>query len=673
MTVNEVSERYPHLLQPLAIRDVVFRNRLFVAPHNHATQAAETYPAVGGIMHYANIARGGAALVNCGSTQVDPLLRDPRIPPMVAFNTYDLNDVNGLHYYAQQVDAIHHFGAKASIELTELPFGGWMIPDHTGDVIDGSFKIRKLWRPVYGPMDMELPGGVEIKQMPEEEMGRIAEAFAVCAANAVKVGFDAILVHAGHGMLLSQFLDPLTNQRSDMYGGSHENRARFLKMVLERIRQKAGEDLIIELRISGDSLEPNGNHIEDVIEYLKFVEPLIDIAHISCGDGNFLKMTHIHPSDFLPPAPNIKYARKAKKSGVLSVPIATVGALQEPDVMEDILASGGADIISSARSYLSDPDFAKHVYDGAPDDVRPCIKCFSCLTGFTKNGLWTCSVNPRLGREHQLPLWDAPAAESRKVAVIGGGPAGMQTAITASDRGHRVILFEKTGELGGQIRTFENESFKYSTKKYKEYLIGQIQKRPIEVRLNTTATPAVVSEEKPDVVIPALGADRKIPPIKGLDNANVRFADEALENIDGLGEEVAIVGGGLTACEIACELGLHGKKVSVIGRRPRLAMDANNTYGIDIYRIMNETGVRQITGADCREITPDGVKYIDCEGRETKLKADTVIIAAGYCAKTKEALQYYSSARICRPVGDCVKARNIQAAVKEGFDAAICI
>ena len=668
-----MKRKYSHLLEPITIRDVTFRNRLFVAPHNHATQAAELYPTVGGITHYANIARGGAALVNCGSTQVDPLLRDPRIPPMVAFNTYDLNNTDGLHYYAQQADAIHHFGAKASIELTELPFGGWMIPDHTGDVIDGSFKMRKLWRPVYGPMDMELPGGVEIKQMPADEMDRIADAFAVCAFNAAKVGFDAILVHAGHGMLLSQFLDPKTNRRTDEFGGTHENRARFLKLVLERIRQKVGDRLIIELRISGDSLEPDGNHIEDVIKYLKFIEPLIDIAHISCGDGNFLKMTHIHPSDFLPPAPNAKYARAAKESGELTVPIATVGALQDLDVMEEILATGGADIISSARSYLSDPDFARHVYDSSPEDVRPCIKCYSCLTGFTKNGLWTCSVNPKLGREHQLPLWDAPAAKSKNVVIVGGGPAGMQAAITAADRGHRVTLFERNGELGGQIRTFENESFKYSTKKFKEYLIRQIDKRPIEVRLNTEATPEMIAQIHPDVVIPAIGAERKTPIIKGLENSNVRFADEALQHMNELGENIVIVGGGLTACEIACELGLHGKKASVIGRHSRLAMDANNTYGIDIYRTMNETGVCQITNADCREITSDGVVYVDSAGNEMTLEADTVIVATGYQAKTEEARQFYSSASICRPVGDCEKARTIQAAVKEGFDAAMCI
>jgi pyruvate/2-oxoglutarate dehydrogenase complex dihydrolipoamide dehydrogenase (E3) component len=153
----------------------------------------------------------------------------------------------------------------------------------------------------------------------------------------------------------------------------------------------------------------------------------------------------------------------------------------------------------------------------------------------------------------------------------------------------------------------------------------------------------------------------------------VRFADEALHNMDELGENIVIVGGGLTACEIACELGLHGKKASVIGRHSRLAMDANNTYGIDIYRTMNETGVCQITNADCREITSDGVVYVDSAGNEMTLEADTVIVATGYQAKTEEARQFYSSASICRPVGDCEKARTIQAAVKEGFDAAMCI
>lgn len=667
-----MAKKYAHLLEPITIKGVTFRNRLFVAPHNHATQGGESYPTTGGIMHYANIARGGAALVNCGSTQVDPLLRDPRLPKMVAFNTYDLMDYEGLHYYAQQVDAIHHFGAKASIELTELPYGGWMIQDHTGDVIDGSFREAKLIRPVYGPHDEELPNGTKVHQMPEEEMNRIADAFADCAANAASVGFDSVLIHAGHGMLLSQFLCPHSNHRTDAYGGSHENRARFLRMVLERIRQKVGNRLIIELRISGDTLEPDGNHIEDVIKYLQLLEDLIDIAHISCGGGNYLNMTTIHPSDFMTPAPNIKYARAAKESGLLHIPVATIGGLQDLDLMEEILATGGADIISGARTYISDPDFAKHVYEETPEDIRPCIKCYSCLTGFVKTGLWGCSVNPTLGREHQLPMWDDGAHAKKRVAVIGGGPAGMQAAITACDQGHEVVLFEKNTALGGKINAFDHESFKRSTKGYKEYLIRQLGKRPIDVRTGTEATPDMIAKEAFDVVIPAIGAEHFAPSIPGIDGSNVVFADEVFENAEALGTKIVIIGGGLSGCEIACELGKQGKDVAVIEQRSRLAMDANNTYVIDVYRTMGELGTVQITNAVCRSIQTNGVVYEE-NGEEKLANADTVIIACGMKAKADEANGFYAAAKYCRPIGDCAGARNIMWAVREGYDAALCI
>lgn len=652
-----MNSHYPHIFEPLTIGNVTFKNRIFTAPSmGHMMQNnAPTYPEPAMIANYLEKAKGGAAQVECGGQQVNNPGRNP------IHSNFDIEDPTGWRNFIHFTNAIHFYDAKCSYEL--IHFGS-----------EGEYTEEAKKEIIYGCSDFVRNDGLHFHQMPYEEMDKLADRYAALAECVKFCGFDTLLIHGGHGTLLQEFVSPRSNHRTDEYGGSMENRARFPLMVLDRIREKVGRSLLIEYRISGSECVPGGFEIDECIEFLKRIQDRIDIAHISAGVVREPRLRAItHPTGFLPEAANAYLAKAVKACPDIHIPVLTVGAFQQPEAIEKVLANGEADIVAMARGTIADPYTVKKIKQGRPQDIVPCIKCFHCLDDFKKTHYYSCAVNPTAGRESQLDLLVPKEYTPQNVAIIGGGPGGMKAALLASQRGHSVTLFEKEPTLGGQLNDADVMSFKYDLKRYKDYLISHVEQDPsITVHLSTEATPEMIAAKQFDYVLCAIGAEPLIPRIPGVDGENVLWAGHSFFAPEKVGQNVVVIGGGQVGCETAIHYGAMGKNVTVLEMQSKLAPDAMRTYQEELEGQVNDH-CTAILEATVTEITPQGVTYKDASGTAHTVPADTVLLAVGMRPRSQQAETFRPCAEEFRVIGDCVKVGNVKTVTRAAFDAAMTI
>ena len=651
-------KKYPNLGKPCMIRGVTFRNRIFSTPTGLTyPDEYSGAPDFRTVLFYEKKARGGAASVNYGETPVNNVdaVRRPNVDvirPDFTRMIFPAKD------WIKFTDAITRHGANPCVQLA-----------HAGLFAEPIFNGQTTGK-VIGPVEMDRENGVHVSAMDEDDMERIANDFAEAALCAVQSGFNQVMVQCCHGWLLAQFLSPAWNARTDEYGGPIENRAKFPLRVLRAVRDKIGDGVIIQIRISGDEHQENGWSIYDCIAFCKMADEIVDIIEVSSGDYHNSEH-HCWVNPLMGRFVNVPIARALKEAGVRAK-ITAVGGHNDPAKMDQLIGEGVIDFFSVGRGILADPDLPKKLLVGREEDVRPCIRCSDCMAGLY-TGFYQCNINPEAGQEAYLLGTPAPKT-SKKVVVVGGGVGGMEAAITAFDRGHDVTLVEAGNALGGAL-LFADHGHKEDLKRLKDYYVRQVEKRGIKVMLGTTADSALLDVLSPTDIIVAAGATPRTLDVPGAEHA--RYATAAYFEPETIGEKVVLIGAGTVNCEIAISLADAGKDVTILSVRDAVAKGANMFIKTTIDEMFAERAqsIRVITWADTKSISDDSVTYADKGGDDHEIPADTVLYAIGSIANSSavEELQDWSNWESFRAVGDCTGASIVKKAIHQGHYAALDI
>jgi 2,4-dienoyl-CoA reductase-like NADH-dependent reductase (Old Yellow Enzyme family)/thioredoxin reductase len=636
-------KQFPKLFEPGRIGSLELKNRLVMPPMatNYALKNGEVTQRQ--IDYYEERAKGGIGLIIVEVSCVDSPVGKGMVR-QIAID--DDKFISGLSKLAK---AIKRHGAGAAIQL-----------HHAGR--QASSKITGHQPVAPSP----IPGseGEKPRELTPEEIAALIARFAAAAERATKAGFDGVEIHGAHGYLISQFLSPLSNHRHDTYGGSVENRARLLTDIIKASRERIGKDYPLWCRLSAMEISADGGITPEETQIVaRLAEKTgVDAIHVSAHQVGPAR----RPPMAQPPCNFVPYAQAVKE--VVSVPVIAVSRIP-PEIAEDVIRDGKADFVSIGRQLLVDPSLPQKAQAGKIEDVRPCIYCLTCLDSISwrREGV-CCVVNPTLGRERDFEL--KPAKSPKKVVVVGGGPGGMEAARVAVLRGHKVVLFDEGEELGGQLLLAAKPPFKGTLETFRQYLVKQVTKLGVELRLRQKFTIGMAKELKPDVVVLATGVTPLIPQIPGIRSKKVIQASQVLMGAE-TGERVVVIGGELVGCETALLLMERGKKVTIMRRGPELATKVHRLIREPMLARLKYKGASILTGVEYQEIRDASVVIKTATGEKKIIEADTVVLAAGAVPNTELRDALKGKVAQVLSVGDCVEPRSIMEAVEEGFRAGL--
>ena len=644
-----MSKLFPKLFESSSLGGIKLKNRIIKAPQHMGLANPDGSVTERMLRYYKNVALGGAGMIIVEYAWVD---HDASQASPCQLGVADMQHIAGLSVLAKTIQGA---GAKAGLQISH---GGRQKFLCRPPIKSAS---RVPWEELY-----YFEGCPPPDELTFEEILGVVKAFGDAAKRTQMAGFDMVEFHACHGYLISNFLSPRTNKRTDWYGGSLENRMRFLLEVVKDTRAKVGPDYPVSVRVSGTDYEPDGTTIEETIALCKELEALgVTVIHMSGGNHH----TTIHEvAPMLMPVGNNVWAAEAVKKEII-IPVIASGSLTSPKLAEQILVEGKADYVAFGRPLWADPEFPNKAKADKPEEIRPCIRCNDgCLArGDRMARAVQCSVNASLAREDDFTL--DKVAVSKKVAVIGGGPAGMEAARVLALRGHKVTLFEKR-KLGGALIEASAPDFKADLRPLISYFTTQMELLSVKV-VSREATLKDIKAGAFDAVVVATGGCAAHLNIPGIDHAMVRGALEVLRGEAEVGERVLIVGGGMVGIETALAIADRCKQVILI----EMTDDAMANLGPDEQTIysarLKKDCAALLTGKRLVGVSDKAAIVADRFGREEEIPCDSVVLAIGLRPE-RELIDGLAGRKDIEvfEVGDCVTPRRILDAIHEGFRVA---
>ena len=676
-----MQNRYAALTCPLRLRDKTLKSRLlYPVAQPHFLQANELYPADPVTSYYASRAKNGAAIL----LMQDLTNLDQRKMPADCghFAMYDIDDIGAQNGFTFMAEMVHYYGSYITPELNldnrmPLQVNDPDIPSPYGEPVNPFAMISKededevTAAPGVKPMEEGVSGApgrpmAGARMMTRADMDEYIRVHIEHARQYKNLGFDGGLFDFSHNFNIGKFLNETSNWRTDEYGGSFENRIRFPVEVIKAIREAMGENylLVVNAPGIGDSRAGQGLSLDEAAEFLKRIEPYIDLLQVRGMHPDHEKITVCESAEL---------SKGLKERGV-KTPIAISTYYKDLDSLNNVIASGAADLVAPGHLFICNEHLGEILRDGNGEDLNPCIECH-CCRGTSSVGDWMshCTINPEIGMEHRAKRLIEPVTRQKKVALIGGGPGAIKCAMWLKDRGHTPVIFEQTDALGGQIKTAEYPEFKWELKRYLDFLRNQVIRKDIEVRLNTKATPEMISREGFDVVIAATGATPKKPAVEGAETTDWNGV-----NIYGqqekLGKKVVVIGGSSVAAEAACYLAECGHEVVEISRQGRIAYDLNPIRSIGyMNQKADSLGVKVIKKAKTTKIEPGKVIYTDRKGNTCAVECDDVVACGGMEPNSEEAVSFRDAAPEFYMIGDCRQSGNMRNAIRDAYALAMRI